>query len=142
MSNEIVFKQEFKISGGDFNNAGRAASQIKKVLKKIGLASSIVRRVAITCYEAEMNVVVFARTGFINFSVTPERIIILVEDEGQGIRNIHLAMQEGYSTAPTNIQEMGFGAGMGLPNIKKNVDKFEIKSIVGIGTKLKLIINT
>lgn len=142
MGAESVFQQEFKILGGDFNNAGKVSSRIKETLKKIGVDSSIIRRVAIASYEAEMNVIVFARRGALKFSVTPKQIDILIEDEGQGIENIDLAMQEGYSTAPPEIREMGFGAGMGLPNIKKNADKFEISSTVGRGTKLQIAINT
>jgi len=135
---ENAFQQEFMILGGDFNNAGKASSRIKETLKKIGVNSSVIRRVAIACYEAEMNIVVFARRGALKFSVTPNQIDILIEDEGQGIEDIGLAMQEGYSTAPAEIREMGFGAGMGLPNIKKNADKFEISSTVGKGTKLQI----
>lgn len=142
MGAESVFQQEFRILGGDFNNAGKVSSRIKEALKKIGVDSSIIRRVAIASYEAEMNVIVFARSGALKFSVTPKQINILIEDEGQGIENIDLAMQEGYSTAPPEIREMGFGAGMGLPNIKKNADKFEISSTVGKGTKLQIAINT
>ncbi|MCK4359605.1 MAG: anti-sigma regulatory factor [Candidatus Cloacimonetes bacterium] len=142
MAVESIFQQEFRILGGDFNNAGKTSTRIKEILKKIGMDSTIIRRVAIASYEAEMNVVVFARRGLLKFSVTPKRIVILVEDEGQGIENIDLAMQEGYSTAPIDIQEMGFGAGMGLPNIKNNTDKFEISSTVGKGTRLKFAIDT
>lgn len=141
MGAKSTFQQEFMIRGGDFSNAGKASSRIKEILKKIGMDSSIVRRVAIASYEAEMNVVVFARRGALKFSITPKRINILVEDEGQGIEDIDLAMQEGYSTAPAEIREMGFGAGMGLPNIRKNSDNFEISSIVGKGTKLRFAIN-
>lgn len=142
MSNdpESLFRQKFTIVGGDFNNAGKATSRLRNILKQIGVPSAVIRRVATAAYEAEMNVVIYARRGTLSFIITPEKITILCEDEGQGIPDIELAMQEGYSTASREIQEMGFGAGMGLPNIKKNADELEISSIVGRGTKVRFSI--
>ena len=109
--------------GGDFTHAGRGFTSIKETLKGMGVKSELVRRVAIAAYEAEMNVVMYARRGRMTLHVTPT-FTIAVEDEGPGIPDIELAMQEGYSTATPEMREMGFGAGMGLPNIKRNADKF------------------
>jgi len=136
-----AFSQSFVIQGGDFYDAGKASTEIKMVLKQLGINSSTIRRVAIAAYEAEMNVVMYARRATLDFEVTPEQIRIVVDDEGPGIPDIELAMKEGYSTATDEMREMGFGAGMGLPNIKKNSDDFKIESIVGKGTKLEITIN-
>lgn len=121
-------------------NAGKASITMKGILKEIGIQPSVIRRVAIASYEAEMNVVLYARKGTMELQVTPADIRIRVADEGQGIPDVELAMQEGYSTASDEIREMGFGAGMGLPNIKKNADVFAINSVVGKGTTLEITI--
>ncbi|SHM63445.1 Anti-sigma regulatory factor (Ser/Thr protein kinase) [Caldanaerovirga acetigignens] len=128
----------YEVHGGDFENAGRATEQAKKVLKQLGVNPSAMRRASIVAYEAEMNIVIHAFRGKLIFEVTPYCIEITAEDEGPGIENIELAMQEGYSTAPERIREMGFGAGMGLPNMKKFSDVFEITSVVAKGTKVKM----
>jgi anti-sigma regulatory factor (Ser/Thr protein kinase) len=138
---EQSFKKEFEITGADFARAGSVSTQIKSLLQEIGVQAVTIRRIAIATYEAEMNVVMYARTGHLGFSVSPESIRIEVDDEGQGIENIELAMQEGYSTATDEMREMGFGAGMGLPNIKRNCDRFEIDSTKGVGTSLLMVIN-
>ncbi len=140
MNNEIVLSQLFEIKGGDFGNAGKASTTIKEILQEIGIDSSIIIRASIASYEAEMNVVMYAQRGSLTLSITPEKIHLKVEDEGPGIENIELAMQEGFSTATDKMREKGFGAGMGLPNIKKNADKFEITSKLGKGTSLDIII--
>ncbi|MCX7974308.1 MAG: ATP-binding protein [Candidatus Aminicenantes bacterium] len=132
--------QQFSITGGDFYHAGHVSTQIKEILKELGIDPNIVRRAAIAAYEAEMNVVMYAQKGLFTLEVTPQKIHFFVEDEGQGIPDIELAMQEGYSTATPEMREMGFGAGMGLPNIKKNSDIFKITSEVGKGTVLDIII--
>ena len=113
---------------------------MKSILREIGIDPPVIRRAAIAAYEAEMNVVLYARKGSMELRVSPRDIRIHVEDEGQGIPDIELAMQEGYSTASDEIREMGFGAGMGLPNIKKNADSFDISSVVGKGTALDITI--
>lgn len=141
MNDEVLFSQEFSILGKDFSNAGTVSTEIKSILKEIGFNPVIVRRAAIASYEAEMNVVMYAERAVVRLSATPNAIRIEFEDAGQGIENIELAMQEGYSTATPEMREMGFGAGMGLPNIKRNADQFEIDSEVGRGTKLGIIIN-
>jgi len=138
MNREIFYKQAFNLKGGDFIKAGSASVQIKRILKEIGLSSDIIYRVAICCYEAEMNVIMYADKAEIDFSITPEEINIIFNDEGKGIENIELAMKEGFSTATNAMREMGFGAGMGLPNIKKNSDEFNIESVVSKGTKLSI----
>jgi anti-sigma regulatory factor (Ser/Thr protein kinase) len=140
MSDQNLFSQSFDVVGGDFLNAGRASTGIKAILREIGIGSSVIRRVAIAAYEAEMNVVLYARKGVMRLKVTPKDVRIAVEDEGDGIPDIDLAMQEGYSTASDEIRELGFGAGMGLPNIKKNADEFSISSVPGSGTRLEMLI--
>jgi CBS domain-containing protein len=127
---------EYPVLGGDFTSAGIASSSVKKALQQLGVDPSIIRKVAIVTYEAEMNIVIHAYRGVLRVSLSPEVIEITAEDEGPGIPDIELAMQPGYSTAPDNIREMGFGAGMGLPNIKNCSDDLKIDSIVGKGTKL------
>jgi serine/threonine-protein kinase RsbT len=131
------FSQTYKIQGGNICNAGKASSEIKSVLKQLGISALVIRRVAIAAYEAEMNVVMYAKQAVMKIEVTPEQIQIIIDDDGPGISDVSLAMQEGYSTATPEMREMGFGAGMGLPNIKKNTDSLKIESIVGKGTKLE-----
>jgi serine/threonine-protein kinase RsbT len=138
---DTLFSMEFDIVGRDFSRAGRASTTVKQVLKDLGVNSSVVRRAAICAYEAEMNVVMYAERGTMEFVISPERIHIKIEDSGPGIEDIELAMQEGYSTASEEIREMGFGAGMGLPNIKKNSDEFYISSDPGKGTKVWIVIH-
>ena len=141
MRSEILFQQKFEIKGGDFINAGESSIKVRNILKDIGIDSDIIRRVAIVAYEAEMNVVMYAKYGRIHLFVYSEKILLKIEDKGQGIEDIELAMKPGYSTATEEMREMGFGAGMGLPNIKKNADIFNINSQVGKGTKLELTFN-
>ncbi|MGQ9533631.1 MAG: ATP-binding protein [bacterium] len=141
MESETILQEEFEISGGDFVNGGIASCRIKNILKEVGIDADILRRIAIAAYEAEMNVVMYAKRGKIKLLLTPQKIIIKVEDQGPGIPDIDLAMQPGYSTATPEMREMGFGAGMGLPNIKKNADTFNIISLVNKGTQLEIIIN-
>ncbi len=139
MSDEYVLSQKFTITGGDFGSAGKTSTSIKEILKEIGIDPSIVIRASIAVYEAEMNVVMYAKRGIITLNITPEKLHLKLEDEGQGIADIDQAMKEGFSTATYEMREMGFGAGMGLPNIKKNADRFEIASIPGKGTTLDII---
>ena len=141
MRSEILFQEKFDIKGGDFINAGESSIKIRNILRDIGIDSNIIRRVAIAAYEAEMNVVMYAEHGAVNFFVFSNKIFLKIEDKGGGIKDIELAMQPGYSTATEEMREMGFGAGMGLPNIKKNADVLDITSTVGKGTKLEITIN-
>jgi len=135
---EGTFSREFEVFGGDFYNAGRVSTEIKEILRQIGIGAATVRRAAIAVYESEMNVVMYARHGKVGLEVTSDLIRLRVKDEGPGIEDIELAMQEGYSTATEEMREMGFGAGMGLPNIQKNSDRFVIRSEVGAGTELEI----
>ena len=143
MSVKTVFKQSFRIKGGDFMNAGSVSIEIKKILKELGLKPDIIYRAAVCCYEAEMNSIMYANDTRLDFSINADEIILKMEDSGPGIENIEQAMQEGYSTATEEMREMGFGAGMGLPNIKKNSDEFKVESEVSKGTKqtIKIFLN-
>jgi len=133
---DAEFVRAYDVAGADFTNAGRASTSIKETLKNMGFASTLVRRVAIAAYEAEMNLVMYARRGTMTLKVTPDDVTIDVRDEGPGIPDIALAMQEGYTTATPEMREMGFGAGMGLPNIQRNTDALAISSEVQRGTHL------
>ncbi len=129
---------QYEIRGGDFSAAGQASSEIKKLLKQFNIDPQIVRRIAIALFEAEVNVVAHAYKGIMKADIEPESIRVIVEDEGPGIEDIDKAMEEGFSTASEAVRQMGFGAGMGLPNIKKNVDEMILTSIPGSGTCLKM----
>jgi serine/threonine-protein kinase RsbT len=133
--------QCYYIEAGDFAAAGEAASSIKRLLKQLGIDGSIVRRAAIAAYEAEMNLVIHSLGGSLEITVSPEQAVIIAQDRGPGIEDIEIAMQEGFSTASEHARELGFGAGMGLPNIKRCSDGFDIKSEVGKGTWLKITFN-
>lgn len=130
----------FQLMGGNFTNAGTASSELKSTLTKLGVSQNVIRRAAIAAFEAEMNIIIHAVAGTMHYQINREEIKITLTDMGPGIEDIELAMQEGYSTAPDWVREMGWGAGMGLPNIKKNADKFKIDSVVGEGTTLEIII--
>lgn len=131
----------FDIPGDDFAFAGEASSKVKKTLHNLGVNPERIKRTSIAMYEAEMNAVIHAGGGYADAVINDEKIIITIADNGPGIPDINLAMQEGYSTAPDHIREMGFGAGMGLPNIKKNTDRLHIDSEIGKGTKLTIEVN-
>lgn len=141
MSNTITISYE--VPANDFTRAGEASSSLKSSLKKMGVAPEIVRKVAIAMYEGEINMVIHATGGKIDVTVTPEEIEMILKDQGPGIEDIELAMQAGYSTAPDNIRSLGFGAGMGLPNMKKYTDELTIESKLGVGTtvimKVKMV---
>jgi anti-sigma regulatory factor (Ser/Thr protein kinase) len=129
---------QYEIRGGDFSAAGQASSEIKKLLKQFNIDPQIVRRIAIALFEAEVNVVAHAYKGIMKADIDTDSIRVTVEDEGPGIEDIDKAMEEGFSTASEAVRQMGFGAGMGLPNIKKNVDEMILTSIPGSGTCLKM----
>ncbi len=131
---------EYEVEGGNFASAGTASDEIKKHLKQMGIASEDVRRVAISVYEGEINMVIHAGGGKAFADIYLDRIDIQLRDTGKGIEDIELAMQPGYSTAPDDIRAMGFGAGMGLPNMKKYSDEFYIESEPGKGTTVKLTV--
>ncbi len=136
-----VIKQHYEVDGTDFTRAGEASGKIKKTLKDIGFPPEAVRNTAIAVYEAEINLVIHAGGGEIDVEITPEYVKVVLTDHGPGIENVELAMQEGYSTAPDRIRALGFGAGMGLPNIKKYSDEMDIQTELGVGTVMTLKIN-
>jgi anti-sigma regulatory factor (Ser/Thr protein kinase) len=137
---EEYLEGTYEIEGRDFVDAGIVSSQIKKNLKSKGIPEGIIRRIAVITFEAEINIISYARQGTISCYVLPHCVIIEANDFGQGIEDIELAQQEGYSTADDTIREMGFGAGMGLANIRKFSDVFEISSVPGEGTNLKSVV--
>lgn len=131
---------EFKVQGGDFVRAGNASSQVKKILKQLNVDSTIIKRIVVALYEGEVNIAAHAFNGIISVNIDTNKIVINLDDNGPGIPDINLAMQPGYSTASLIVREMGFGAGMGLPNIKDNSDEFKISSEVGKGTHLEILV--
>lgn len=130
----------YEVPGDDFTRAGAASGDVKRTLKQLGISPNVIRNVAIAMYEGEINMVIHAGGGEIDVEITEDRINMILADHGPGIADIDLAMKEGYSTAPDNIRSLGFGAGMGLPNIKKYSDTFVIETEVGVGTTLKLAV--
>ncbi|MDP2891088.1 MAG: anti-sigma regulatory factor [Bacteroidota bacterium] len=132
-------KLTYNIQGGDFTHAGHPSSEVKKVLKQLDIDGKTIKNIVIALYEAEVNVVAHAWKGIVSVEIEENKITIWVTDEGPGIADIELAMQAGYSTASKEVREMGFGAGMGLPNMKKNTDELQIESEVGKGTKVKMV---
>ena len=132
MSDNLIF--HFDVSGNDFTSAGQASVQVKKNLRQLGFTPEIIRRVSIAMYEGEINMVIHAGGGTADVIVSENYIEIVLQDSGPGIKDIEQAMQAGYSTATDTIRSLGFGAGMGLPNMKKNTDSMEIKSTLGVGT--------
>ncbi len=131
----------YDVSPSDFTRAGEASSDVKGKLKKMGVPPEVVRKVAIAMYEGEINMVIHARGGKITVEITEDKIVMILADRGPGIKDINLAMQEGYSTAPDNIRSLGFGAGMGLPNMKKYSDTMEIETKIGQGTTVYMTVN-
>lgn len=139
MSDKLVFR--FDVRGDDFTSAGQASVQVKKNLRQLGFDADTIKKVSIAMYEGEINMVIHAGGGVAEVSVTEEYIEIVLEDNGPGIPDIEKAMQAGYSTAPDSIRSLGFGAGMGLPNMKKNSDSMQITSHPGEGTRIVMRIN-
>lgn len=135
---EVILTQRFTIHGDDFASAGMVSTEVKSILKKIGLDPKLVRRVAISTYEGEMNVVMHAEDAEVTLFITPKSISVTIADRGSGIPDISLAMREGWSTATEEMRAMGFGSGMGLPNIRRNADEMHIDSEVGKGTTLTM----
>lgn len=130
---------EFSVEGGDFASAGEASSRIKKILQQIGVQMDVVRRVAVACYEAEMNVVIHAKSAQVLLDADLEKVVVTVDDQGPGIADIELAMKPGFSTAPDSVRELGFGAGMGLPNMKNNSTVMYVTSEQGRGTTVRMV---
>ena len=133
--------QEYTVIEGDFVNAGKASSSVKKTLKQLNVEPGIVKRVVVALYEAEVNAIAHAYGGKVLVDIDSDKIKMVVADKGPGIPDIDWAMQEGNSTASPEVRNMGFGAGMGLPNIKKNVDRLNVQSTVGVGTTVEMEVN-
>ncbi len=138
---DVAMTKEFEVSNDDFSSAGIASSKIKKILRQIGIDSGVIRKVAIATYEAEINVAIHSLGGMIQVYIKSDKIEIFVEDIGPGIEDVNLAMKKGYSTATKEIRELGFGAGMGLPNMERCCDDFHIESEVDKYTALKMTFN-
>jgi serine/threonine-protein kinase RsbT len=135
-----MLELHYEVPGDDFTQAGEASSDVKGKLKKIGLDPGAVRRVSICMYEGEINMVIHAGGGKADVNIDPDKVVIILKDEGPGIPDVSKAMQEGWSTAPDNIRSLGFGAGMGLPNMKKYSDEMKIDTIVGKGTTVTMVV--
>lgn len=133
-----TIKLNYQVSGEDFTRAGEASSDVKKRLKKMGSSPETVRKVAIAMYEGEINMVIHAHGGEINVEITPDEILMELKDVGPGIPDISKAMQAGYSTAPDNVRALGFGAGMGLPNMRQYSDEMHIETVLGEGTTVTM----
>ena len=134
---EALYRESFAILGNDFEHGGDVATRVKSVLKELGIDGALVRRLSIANFEAEMNVIMYADAAALDLTVTRDEVRVVVADRGPGIPDIGMAMQEGYSTATAEMRARGFGAGMGLPNIRRNADQFEIESVPGSGTTLR-----
>ena len=136
-----TLKFHFDIDGSDFSSAGAASVMVKKKLRQLSYDPEIIRKVSIAMYEGEINMVIHAGGGTATVSVHNDKIEIVLEDKGPGIADVELAMREGFSTAPETIRNLGFGAGMGLPNMKRNTDSMTIESTVGVGTRITMTVN-
>ena len=132
-------RYQFDVSGGDFAKAGDASSKVKRILQQIGANPEIVRRIAVACYEAEMNIVIHADHGSVTLEAGLDGVTVTVEDVGPGIPDIEQAMQPGFSTAPDSVRELGFGAGMGLPNMKNCSSELVVESEPGVGTRVRMV---
>ena len=139
MSESLTF--HFDVDGEDFTSAGQASVQVKKNLRRLGIPPEIIRQVSIVMYEGEINMVIHAGGGEADVIVSEDKIEIILADKGPGIADINLAMQEGFSTATDSVRSLGFGAGMGLPNMKRYTDEMTIESVVGEGTTIKMVVN-
>lgn len=133
--------ERYRVERMDFTRAGEASSQIKRILRKLGVDSGVVRRISVAAYELEINLVIHSLGGEMRLAIQPEFITLVTDDEGPGIPDVQLAMKEGYSTASEDVRLMGFGAGMGLSNIRRNCDAFDIESAVGTGTLITCTFN-
>jgi serine/threonine-protein kinase RsbT len=137
---EELLRKTYQIRGRDFDKAGETATEIKQILKELDIDAGLIHRTVIIAFEAEMNVVMYASEGVVTFVLTDEEIRLEIADKGPGIEDLEMALTEGYSTATDEMREMGFGFGMGLPNIRKNSDDFRIASEVGTGTTVSTMI--
>lgn len=138
MSN-VLMSHTYDVRAGEFQTAGDASANIKRKLKQIGIDSTVLRRIAVASYEAELNLIIHSHGGKLTLEMTPDSIVLTSADVGPGIADISKAMQEGFSTASEEARDLGFGAGMGLPNMKRNADGFSIESEVGVGTTIQMV---
>lgn len=141
MVENSIMTLKYHVTPTDFTRAGEASSDVKNKLKKLGVPPSIIRKVAIAMYEGEINMVIHAQGGDITVDITPDAIVMELKDVGPGIEDINKAMTDGYSTAPDNVRSLGFGAGMGLPNMKKHSDSMDIQTTLGVGTTVTMTVN-
>lgn len=139
MNEAIVL--DYRVDADDFTRAGEASSDVKKKLRQMGVAPDVIRKVAIAMYEGEINMVIHAKGGGIHVYITPDSIKMVLEDVGPGIPDVEKAMQAGWSTAPEEVRNLGFGAGMGLPNMKKNTDFMDVETEIGKGTTITMVVN-
>lgn len=136
-----LMELNYAVSNEDFTRAGEASSDVKKKLKQLGVSPEAIRKVAIALYEGEINMIIHAYGGKIKVTISEDSITLVLADKGPGIADVEKAMQAGYSTAPDKVRSLGFGAGMGLPNMKKNSDKMDIQTELGVGTTVTMVIN-
>lgn len=136
-----ILTNSYEVRAGEFQTAGDASQSIKRKLKQIGIGSTVLRRIAVASYEAELNLIIHSHGGTLTLEMTPDSIVLTSADVGPGIADISKAMQEGYSTASEEARDLGFGAGMGLPNMKRNADGFSIESELGKGTTIRMAFN-
>ena len=139
---DVSILETFDVERGAFETAGEASATIKRTLKRLGVDAGILRRVAVATYEVELNLIIHSLGGRLELAVDENWVRVTSSDRGPGIPDIDKAMTEGYSTAPEDVRTLGFGAGMGLPNMKRNADDFDISSVVGVGTKITMTFNT
>lgn len=135
-----VITLNYEISPDDFTRAGEASSDVKSKLKQLGVSPEAIRKVSIAMYEGEINMVIHAEGGKITVEISPESIVMILADKGPGIPDIEKAMQAGWSTAPDEVRSLGFGAGMGLPNMKKYSDEMDVKTEIGVGTTVTMVV--
>lgn len=137
-----VINECYPVEKDAFETAGEASGKIKRILRKLGVPSPTIRRVSVASYEVELNLVIHSMGGKMEITIEPESVTLCVSDRGPGIPNLDLAMQEGWSTASDEVRMLGFGAGMGLPNMRRNADEFDIQSEVGVGTRIQMKFRT
>ncbi len=138
---EEIFRTVYQVESADYTSAGRASADIKRRLKQLGVGGDVLRRVAVASYEVELNLVIHSLGGELVLSVFPDAVQLVSADKGPGIPDLDMAMKEGFSTANEEARSLGFGAGMGLPNMKRNADQFSIESTVGVGTTITMRFN-
>lgn len=134
--NELVLRKVYEVNAGDFESAGDASAGIKATLKRLGVSTAVIRRVSIAAYESEINLIIHSQGGSLTLTVDAEAVSLVSDDRGPGIPDIEKALQAGWSTAPDSVRSLGFGAGMGLPNMKRNADEFQIDSTLHVGTHI------